>query len=137
MRINETVVGDRSFGSTMRRSSSTRDELSASIRLLRGQSYRTGFPGLFHPSTYLRSRARRSARLDATWGLSIRPAPKRSIRCCRYWELEIHFRKRWLTYGYRGRSFSDIEARCVIDDTSFIFRMSDGGRDNKICSNIS
>ena len=27
--------------------------------------------------------------------------------------------------------------RCVIDDTSFIFRMSAGGRNDKMCSNLS
>jgi hypothetical protein len=68
-------------------------------RLSRVQSYRTDAPGYFHLSTYSRSRVRRSARLHTALGLSTKPAPKRSIRCWRYWELEIRSRKWRLTYG--------------------------------------
>ena len=46
-------------------------------------------------------------------------------------------RKRWLIYRCRGRSFNDEGMRRVMDDTSFIFRMSAGERDDKMCSNIS
>ena len=106
MRTNETI-GVWPSVRARKRSLPTGNEQVALTRFFRGQWYRTGISGLFHPSTYIRSRARRSARLDATCGLSIRPARKRSIWCCRYWELETKSRKSLQTYRCQGRSFSD------------------------------
>ena len=71
--------------------------LNVSISILRGKSYRTDGSVSFHPFTYLRSSARRSARPHVAWGLSIKPALKRSMRCCRWWELETRSRKKRLT----------------------------------------
>ena len=118
-----------------KRSQSMGDDLNASISISRGRSYRTDGSVAFHPSMYLRSSARRSTRLHAAWGLSIKPALKRSIRCRRYWELETRPRKKGLTYKKLG--VSGCELRGQFDDTSFIFRMSTGGRDNSTCSKIS
>ena len=97
MRVKQTT-GLGSSSRAKKRSWPTGYEQSALVRFLRRQSYRTDVSGLFNPSTYLHSLARRSARLHGTSGLSIRPAPKRSIRCCRYWELEIRFKNGRLTY---------------------------------------
>jgi len=76
------------------------NDFNATTRFFKGQSYRTDDLVSFHPSVYLRSRARRSARLHTVLGLSTKPALKRSMRCCRYWEVEMRSRKRRLTYGY-------------------------------------
>lgn len=75
----------------------TQIDLDSTTRLFRGYSYRTDDPASSHPSVYSRSRARRSARLHTVWGLSTKPALKRLMRCCRYWELETRSRKRRLT----------------------------------------
>ena len=111
------------------------DDPNAPISILRGRSYRTDGSISFHPPTYLRSSARRSTRLHAMWGLSIKPAPKRSIRCCRCWELETRPRKKRLTCRKLG--VSGHELRCQLDDTSFIFRMFAGGREDSMYSKIS
>ena len=125
----------RSAECHVKRSQSMGDDLNAPISILRGRSYRTDGSVSFHPSTYLRSSARRSTRLHAVWGLSIKPALKRSIRCCRCWELETRPRKKRLTCKKLG--VSGCELRCQLDDTSFIFRMSAGGREDSMCSKIS
>lgn len=70
----------------------------------RGKSYCVDVSGSFHLSTYSRNRARRSARPHTTCGLSIRPVPKRSMRCCKWWELEIRSRKEWLIYEGLGKA---------------------------------
>ena len=80
-----------------KRSQSMGDNPNVLIPGLRGKSYRTGGSVPFHPPTYLRSSSRRSARLHAVRGLSIKPALKRSMRCCRSWELETRSRKKRLT----------------------------------------
>ena len=79
------------------RSQSMGDNPNVLIPGLGGKSYRTGGSVSFHPPTYLRSSSRRSARLHAVRGLSIKPALKRSMRCCRSWELEPRSRKKRLT----------------------------------------
>ena len=96
----------RSSGSHEMRSQSMGDNPYVLTPGLEGKSYRTGGSVSFHPPTYLRSSARRSARLHAVRGLSIKPALKRSMRCCRSWELEIRSRKKRLAYRrlrVRGR----------------------------------
>jgi len=70
------------------------DGLNSSISVIGRQSYRTDGSVSFHASTYLQSSARRSARLYMVWGLSTKPALKRSMRCCRSWELETRSKKR-------------------------------------------
>ena len=80
-----------------KRSQSMGSNAEVLIPALRGKSYRTGGSVSFHPPTYLRSSARRSARLHAVRGLSIKPTLKRSVRCCRSWELETRSRKKRLT----------------------------------------
>jgi len=88
----------RSAGCHEKRSQSMGDDLNAPISIVRGKLYRTDGSVLsVHPPMCLRSSTRRSARLHAVWGLSIKPAPKRSMRCCRLWELETRPRKRRLT----------------------------------------
>ena len=96
MRIKEMVVLSPKCNEKRFRSL-TQSDLNATAWLSRGHSYRTDDSASFHPSVYSRSRTRRWARLHTVSGLSTKPALKRSIRCCRYWDLETRSKKRRLT----------------------------------------